>query len=86
MVDEFWHQHILDTRAYRADCEAIFGRFLEHFPYFGLRGAQDAEDLTNAYAATLEAYEDAFGSPPESTWVSSDARTCRTKCKPMKCK
>lgn len=86
MVDEFWHQHILDTMAYRVDCEAIFGRFLEHFPYFGLRGPQDAQDLSDAYERTLVAYRKDFGEPPDGTWVSGDARTCRTKCKPMKCK
>jgi hypothetical protein len=86
MVDEFWHQHILDTMAYRIDCERIFGRFLEHFPYFGLRGLQDAQDLSDAYEDTLVAYRKAFGEPPDGTWVSGDARTCRTKCKPMKCK
>lgn len=86
MVDEFWHQHILDTMAYRVDCDAIFGRFLEHFPYFGLRGPGDAQDLADAYEETLIAYREAFGEPPPGTWVSGDARTCRTKCKPMKCK
>lgn len=29
-VDHFWHLHILDTRKYAADCEAIFGYFLHH--------------------------------------------------------
>src|SRR3954471_4348768 len=37
LVDGIWHQHILDTNAYARDCEAIFGRFLHHFPYFGMR-------------------------------------------------
>lgn len=27
-----WHEHILDTRAYHADCQAIFGEFLHHVP------------------------------------------------------
>jgi len=39
-VDEFWHLHILDTRAYVRDCEQVFGQYLHHFPYAGLRGAQ----------------------------------------------
>ena len=30
MIDEVWHQHILDTRAYSGDCERIFGHFLHH--------------------------------------------------------
>src|SRR5712675_2352823 len=31
-VDEFWHQHILDTRKYREDCRAIFGHYVDHSP------------------------------------------------------
>jgi hypothetical protein len=38
-VDRFWHMHILDTRKYAADCDAVFGRFVHHFPYLGLRAA-----------------------------------------------
>jgi hypothetical protein len=37
IVDEIWHQHILDTAAYRDDCDALFGRFLDHFPYVAAR-------------------------------------------------
>lgn len=33
-IDEFWHQHILDTRKYHADCEAIFGGYLHHKPEY----------------------------------------------------
>src|ERR1700743_3709578 len=59
IVDEMWHRHILDTAAYRADCDAIFGRFLDHFPYFGMRGAEDAQALEDAYVDTLGRYRDA---------------------------
>ena len=41
MIDEVWHQHILDTNAYAADCEKIFGHFLHHYPYFGMEGEED---------------------------------------------
>jgi hypothetical protein len=34
-VDEFWHQHILDTRKYRADCDTIFGHYVDHMPDLG---------------------------------------------------
>ena len=44
-VDKFWHYHILDTRKYMDDCEAMFGSYLHHFPYFGLRGEDDAAAL-----------------------------------------
>lgn len=87
LVDEIWHQHILDTRAYHEDCDAIFGRYLHHFPYFGMRGREDAEALMDAYADTIERYRDAFGEPPDQTWIATDASSCkRTACKPQKCR
>jgi hypothetical protein len=87
IVDEIWHQHILDTIAYRQDCDAIFGEFLDHFPYFGMRGEDDAQALADAYADTLEIYEREFGTPPDGTWISADAARCNRKnCKPQKCK
>jgi len=87
LVDEFWHSHILDTIAYRADCHILFGAFLDHFPYFGMRGEEDAAALQDAYVATLERYQIAFGPPPAGTWISADAASCkRTNCKPQKCK
>jgi hypothetical protein len=87
IVDEIWHQHILDTHAYQQDCDAIFGHFLHHFPYFGMRGEDDAQALNDAYVETIARYRDAFGDPPEDTWISADAASCkRTACKPQKCK
>jgi hypothetical protein len=87
LVDEIWHQHILDTAAYRDDCEAIFGRFLDHFPYFGMRGDDDAQALNDAYAETIERYREGFGEPPADTWISAAATSCkRTACKPQKCR
>lgn len=83
LVDTIWHQHILDTQAYHRDCDAIFGTYLHHFPYFGMRGADDAQALEDAYRDTLDRYRNAFGEPPDSTWISSDASRCkRTACKP----
>lgn len=31
-IDEFWHNHILATRQYHQDCEAIFGYYYHHDP------------------------------------------------------
>jgi len=87
LVDEVWHQHILDTQAYHADCDVIFGDYLHHFPYFGMRGDDDVRALGDAYRETLTMYRDAFGEPPNSTWIASDASRCtRTACKPQKCR
>ncbi len=30
-VDMMWHHHILDTRAYAADCNRVFGKMIHHF-------------------------------------------------------
>jgi hypothetical protein len=60
-VDKFWHGHILDTMKYAEDCEQVFGYFLHHFPYFGMRGDEDAADLADAAARTRSLYEQEFG-------------------------
>lgn len=88
MVDEMWHAHILDTAAYRVDCDRIFGHFLDHFPYFGMRGEQDAQDLMDAYDQTLQHYHEAFGEPADGTWRGVDpvSKCKRTNCKPQKCR
>jgi hypothetical protein len=30
-IDEFWHNHILDTKQYRRDCNAIFGQYYDQY-------------------------------------------------------
>ena len=37
-VDAIWHAHILWTRRYRQDCEALVGRFVDHEPDQRVRG------------------------------------------------
>jgi hypothetical protein len=51
-VDEFWHEHILDTARYAVDCNAIAGRVIEHTT--DLAGAQ-------AFGETRKLYVDTFG-------------------------
>jgi hypothetical protein len=34
-IDEFWHNHILNTKKYFNDCEIIFGKYLHHTPHHG---------------------------------------------------
>ncbi len=60
-MDEMWHVHILDTKKYAADCDMMFGEFLHHFPYFGMRGAEDKKHLDAAFAQTKTVFRDAFG-------------------------
>lgn len=75
-VDTFWHYHILDTQAYAQDCERLFGYFLHHYPYFGMRGSEDAQALGLAYDNTLELYEDQFGVPPREIWIREGMARC----------
>jgi hypothetical protein len=56
LIDEVWHYHILDTRAYAQDCQHVFGKFLHHFPYFGIRGEDDAEKLRIAFAESQQLF------------------------------
>jgi hypothetical protein len=60
-VDIFWHYHILDTMKYAADCEQIFGYFLHHFPYAGLRGEDDEAAHHRVGSRMQELYEATFG-------------------------
>jgi hypothetical protein len=53
-ADKFWHYHILDTRKYMQDCQYLFGEYLHHYPYFGMRGEADESDLRAAGKHTTE--------------------------------
>lgn len=57
LIDDFWHAHILDTRAYMSDCEALFGSYLHHHPYGGSYGDVLDIAISNAsYARTCELF------------------------------
>lgn len=73
-IDMFWHAHILDTRAYAEDCENLFGHMLHHFPYFGMRGAQDKRDLDETFAHSVELFIRHYGIDP--TCGDTEARSC----------
>lgn len=60
-VDRFWHCHILHTKKYSADCEAVFGYFLHHFPQTGSRGKEDEAALARMGERMRVLYEEAFG-------------------------
>lgn len=60
-VDKVWHQHILDTKSYREDCNRIFGSFIDHYPYFGIYGEEDYSRLEQAFEETVKLYEMHFG-------------------------
>lgn len=65
-VDTFWHYHILDTIKYAADCQEVFGYFVHHFPYIGLRGEEDLAVHERLGERMRTIYEAAFGEPYRS--------------------
>ena len=75
-IDAIWHAHILDTRAYREDCHQVFGRFIDHYPYFGIYGQDDYQELKHAFAHTVALYEKHFGAYPGG---GSEAQAMRCK-------
>ena len=96
-----WHYHILDTEKYAEDCRDIFGYFVHHFPYFGMRGDEDAQHLQAAFVETQELYVKEFGKSLSelraffhgeeaakcygSHFGSSDCSKCGRSCTTGKC-
>jgi hypothetical protein len=64
-LDEFWHSHILDTKAYAREMELIFGRFLHHDQSLGGGSDEAALQLCDMFDRTAELYEREFGEPYE---------------------
>jgi|SRR5580704_1217628 hypothetical protein len=60
-IDAFWHAHILDSHAYFRDTQAVFGKYLHHYPYFGMRGKADHEKLLSAFENTKKIYREEYG-------------------------
>ena len=83
-MDVFWHQHILDTRAYVEDSQRIFGDFLHHYPYFGMFGEEDNQRLIDSFELTKLRYKELYGEPldRENDFSSeyNKCHTCRTQC------
>ena len=82
LVDDFWHLHILDTQKYAEDCDYCFGEILHHFPYFGMRGDDDARNLRKAWLKTLSLYQSTFGeAAPANLWPHSNrCPNCGRRC------
>lgn len=86
-IDEFWHQHILDTKNYRRDCEAIFGLYLDHYPFFGIDGVTNDTDVERAFAVTLKLYAQEFGGEPiyevRGMWAKIDSCWRRARARKL---
>jgi hypothetical protein len=60
-IDEIWHMHILDTRAYMADCDDLFGSYLHHYPYFGMLGEENKEQWIQVQNESELLWQQLFG-------------------------
>lgn len=74
LIDGMWHAHILDTKRYHKDCQAIFGEYMHHYPYFGVE--DDRKELEEAFSFTMALFQEHFGENPLSGF--SHCGECQT--------
>jgi hypothetical protein len=67
---QLWQAHILDTRRYRSDCERLFGRFIDHFPYLGSTSVADRRERHFAEQLYQCLYARHFPVPPGTLALS----------------
>lgn len=77
-LDQFWHQHILDTAKYAADCRRLFGRMIHHNPHVVRGSGQE----TDAVEKTQRLYARTFSSGsygrPVDTALLTGCGACAT--------
>ncbi|WP_242882542.1 glycine-rich domain-containing protein [Actinomadura litoris] len=66
-IDAVWHAHMSDTAKYRADCDYVAGRFLDHWPYAGTMGPDDERRLQETFSRTCDLMMDHFAINLRST-------------------
>ena len=73
-VDQVWHLHLTYSRDYWGEfCPNVLGAELHHGPTAG--GQVERARYYDQYAATLKAYEEAFGeAPPADIWPDARRR------------
>jgi len=81
LVDEFWHQHILDSRNYFLFCAGAAGRYLYHIP----RYEKTHRFHEPGFTQTQVLYKKHFGSnPPAQVWTHmGESGGCSTEPAPL---
>lgn len=74
LVDEVWHQHILDSRKYEEDCQSLFGSFMHHHP-----GLSDADKESGIWEETKTLYAKEFGTDLDALGLDGALCKCH-KC------
>ena len=80
IMDQTWHYHILDTIAYHEHCEKLFGGYMHHYPYFGMRGEQDAQDLKDSFEKTKDLYLELFNEKMAREEHNKCWHDCENRC------
>ncbi len=60
-IDIFWHNHILHTAKYFADCQYIFGKYLHHAPMQKSNNSLDLRKIEEQFDVTQTLYFEEFG-------------------------
>lgn len=72
-VDQAWHLHLCYSESYWNDlCGGLIKQALHHGPTKG--GSAEATRYSEQYQATLDAYRQRFGEPPEDIWPPVEER------------
>lgn len=80
IMDTVWHFHILDTRAYCKDSQEVFGGYFHHFPYFGMRGEEDKNNLVSSFERTKQLYLETFNESMVRDAHSDCWHDCEGRC------
>jgi uncharacterized membrane protein YgcG len=75
-LDLFWHEHILDTQRYAADCASIFGHLIQHDPHIEERADEHAQTVDKTMAlrtAQLQARAERRRAASTTATSASDA-------------
>lgn len=80
-MDEVWHTHILHTDKYRTDCQALFGRFLDHMPCSPSSPQGVVKAMKDSFTMTQGRFLSFFGKLPDGVV----AQTALCKCGNERC-
>jgi hypothetical protein len=83
-IDEVWHLHMLQPRAYVEDCNRIFGDILDHDGGFGKDSEQQYQDLLAVFDHTAALWSSEYSEPyvtDRKTEVMKCIKACRVACK-----
>lgn len=69
LIDIIWHEHILFTRQYEADCQMVGGQFLHHTPEPTPTTTEKITEYANDATFLLKQYRLSFGEDaPTAIW------------------